>query len=265
MKDNFNRNTGFPLGEMGDALLVEAAAGDSALLAEFRQRKEAGEPSPYIAGFFYFRGRRFRIDPRAYITDPEASLLIDVVLAVGDEVEKRLGRPPLVCEFGTGAGTQGLSVQLERPHWQLVGLDIDAEALELARQNAEGWQAPMRFVQSDFFDAWPCTEAPDLVFGDPPWGSREDLYDDERDAAYYDWMPTCSAYPEEGRAAFHEKILLRLRHQGWPSRLVLNLGVMEPGVISHEALESWDYRFEHPGSGFSVLVGSLQKNFKESV
>lgn len=239
-----------------DAELIAAAGGDAARLAELQARIAAGEPRAYVLGYLQFRGRRFRCDSRAYITDPEAAFLIDTVLAQGDALARQIGRPLRVLDFGVGAGTLALSVKLERPSWSVTGLDIDAAALALAAENAQACGAELECLLSDFLDGWPPRrEPPDLLFADPPWGDAQDLYDGERGADYYRQMPAASAFPRGGRSGIHDELLRRVVAARWPSRIVLNYGVLPREVIEQSAAPLADWRVHHPRPGISVLIG----------
>nr|WP_282453030.1 methyltransferase [Lysobacter sp. CAU 1642] len=196
------------------------------------------------------------MDRRAFITDSETSLLVDVVLEQGRALQRELHRPPRVLEFGVGAGSLSLALHALEPEWRYTGLDVDAAALELAAENAASHACRLDLLQSDYLDGWPDDRTPpDLVFGDPPWGSREDLYDAGRDAAYYDAMPPASAYPHGGRTAIHDELLRRLRAAGWAARIVLNYGVLPEPLIARSAAPLPQWRLVHPKPGISVLVG----------
>lgn len=240
-----------------EALLVLAADGDPARLAALRERVGAGEPAAYVAGFFLFRDHRFAIDPRAYITDPEVTHLVDQVNNEGRALEQTLGRPPSILEFGVGAGAMAISVKRENPRWTVAGLDVDAAALELARANARSHGVNVSLLESDFFSAWPTDAAPpDLIFGDPPWGGAEDLYTDARDADYYRQMPARSAFPPCGnRTALHDEIIARLVALRWPSLLILNYGVLPTAVIELSAQPLRTWHVVHPQPHLSVLIG----------
>lgn len=239
-----------------DALLRQAAAGDEERLERMRAAVAAGTPAPYVAGFLIFRGRRFRIDRRAFITDPETSALVDVVLAEGDSLAARLGRAPRLLEFGVGAGTLAISVKLERPHWRLAGIDIDTDALSLARENAELHGVAIELARSDFLGALPADDPPDLIFGDPPWGGSEDLYDTERDEHWYRQMPAHSAFPDDGgQTSVHDALIAATLARRWPTRLVLNYGVLPGTVIASSAAGLGNWRIVQPAPGLSVLVG----------
>lgn len=239
----------------GDALLRLAAGADPARLASLRARVAAGEPAPYAAGFLIFRGRRFAMDRRAYVTDPELTHLIDAVLDEGDALEARLGRAPRVLEFGVGAGTLALTLALERPGWLLSGLDVDATALDLARENARAHGVLLELICSNFLAAWPETATPpDLLYGDPPWGSATDLYDDERDETYYRHMPEHSVFPPgNSRTGIHDELLRQFAARRWPTVALLNYGVLPAEDIARSAAPVPHWTVSHPREGLSLL------------
>lgn len=241
----------------GDALLVRAACGDAAVLAQFRARHAAGEPAAYVAGFLVFRGRRFLSDPRAYVTDPELTYLVDQVHLESEALRRRLGRAPRVLEFGTGAGTLALTLALERLEAQLMGIDLDAQALALARENAALHGLDFPVWESDYFSGLPpAVQPPDLLFGDPPWGGPTDLYDTERDGSYYDRMPAKSAYPGgPSPCGIHDELIRRVAALGWPTVLVLNYGVLPEAEVRRSASPLAHAKLLHPRPELTLLVG----------
>ncbi|MBK9655566.1 MAG: methyltransferase [Rhodanobacteraceae bacterium] len=240
-----------------DRLLALAAGADGARLAQLRQRVAAGEPAPYVAGFLEFRGRRFASDRRAYITDPEASHLIDTVNAQGRRLEAELGRPLRVLEFGVGAGTLAITLKLENPQWSLGGLDIDPPALELGRENARAHDVAIELLESDYLSGWPASApAPDLMFADPPWGDAEDLYDEVRDEAWYRQMPERSAFPTGGgRTTIHDELIRRFAALRWTSLLILNYGILPRELIERSVAPLSRWQMLHPRPDISVVAG----------
>jgi len=244
----------------GDALLVLAAGGNARLLADLRRRHSEGEPAAYVAGFLVFRGRRFLSDARAYVTDPELTYLVEHVHQESEALRTRLGRAPRVLEFGTGAGTLALTLALERLQAQLMGIDLDAEALALARENAALHGLDFPVWESDYFSGLPeSMQPPDLLFGDPPWGGPTDLYAAERDGAYYDRMPAKSAYPGgPSPCGIHDELIRRVAAQGWPTVLVLNYGVLPEAEVRRSAAPLARVTLLHPRPDLTILVGSAR-------
>lgn len=222
-------------------------------------RWNKGEPAPYLVNHFYFRDRCFQINPNAYITDPEATYLVDAVKTMGSLfVQKNENIQPRITEFGIGAGTLAISVALECPHFQMSGFDLDPKALEVARENQKMHQTRIDIFESDFFQAWPYSEPPDLIFADPPWGSRDDLYDDDRDAEYYDRMPPLSAYPKNGRIGLHEGILDAVGDLGWPCPVVMNLGVIPPDIFNPLLDRFKRFHIYQPTESIRILIGFVK-------
>lgn len=245
------------LSAFDEALLREAAQGNEGVFAALVREVRAGEPAAYVAKMLPFRGRRFAIDARAYITDPELTHLIDAVGREGERIEQAVGRPPRIAEFGTGAGTLAVTLKLEHPGWAVVGLDIDDAALEVARENVRRHRADVTLVRSDFFDGWPEELAPpDLIFGDPPWGGETDLYSDDRDAGYYQRMPPKSAFPPgDNPCALHDELIARVRARRWRSRLVLNYGVLAPAIVERSTAGLTAREVVHPAPRLTIVSG----------
>jgi methylase of polypeptide subunit release factors len=192
----------------------------------------SAEPAAYRAGCFDFRGRRFAIDRRAYVTDPELTHLVDAVVRRAGELAAALGRPPRLLEFGIGCGSLAVCVQLECPAARVAGLDIDAGALELARVNlaAHGVDVPLH--HGDGLASLPAAFAPDLVFGDPPWGDHTTLYGPDRPIEHYLAMPAAAVFPRGGPVGCHAEILAQARARGWRCEFLLNAGPLAPSILA---------------------------------
>ena len=92
------------------------------------RRRIRREPVAYILGRKGFRNIELAVDGRVLIPRPESELLVDIAL----ELE-----PASVLDVGTGSGAIALAVADELPGCEVVATDTSAEALELARENAE--------------------------------------------------------------------------------------------------------------------------------
>lgn len=244
-----------PLAPADSIALAEACGADVGRLKRWIKRRLAGEPLAYILGAVVFRGRRFHLDKRAFITDPETSLLVDAVCARIDRFTADRGRAPVVAEIGCGCGCLGISVKLERTAVTLVGIELDADALAVAKLNVSAHAVDVRLVESDLFDDWPLAAAPDLIFGDPPWGSTETLYDPARDADHYHAMPAASAFPLGGTTGVHEQILRAVGARRWPSEIWLNAGVLPPAEVAAvaQSLQAAEWEVVQPAPGLCLL------------
>jgi release factor glutamine methyltransferase len=141
-----------------DPLSAATAARFDALL----QRRAAHEPVAYILGRRAFRRLELAVDRRVLIPRPESELLVEVALELPPGVR--------VADVGTGSGAIALAVADERPDLEVWGLDRSAEALEVARQNAERLALPVRFAQGDLLSNPPAafhTVLANLPYVDP--------------------------------------------------------------------------------------------------
>ena len=209
------------------AALTAAAGGDAMRLKRWLKRRLAGEPLAHITGEFVFCGLPFYLDKRAYATDPEVATLVEAVVAWARARHADTGRAPLLAEIGVGCASIALAVKHDFPAAEIVGLELDSDALAVAARNVARHGLPVRLVESDLFDSWPAElPAPDLVFGDPPWGDASTLYSADRPAAHYQAMPPASAFPLGGRTGVHAQILRAIAARGWTCQVILNAGVL---------------------------------------
>ena len=114
-----------------DDLPPDAAAAFDALL----RRRLAHEPVPYILGRKEFFGLEFEVTPAAIIPRPETETLVELVLALcgsrGSSDELR------IVDVGVGCGAIAVALAASLPQAEIIAVDVSAEALALARCNAE--------------------------------------------------------------------------------------------------------------------------------
>lgn len=134
----------------------ELPAAVEAKLAAALERRMQGEPLAYIVGEKEFYGRKFRVDSRVLIPRPETETLVDLVrermqgaasdlrrfatdYATGSrQLASRQGASAgRILEIGTGSGCLAVTLALELPEAEVVATDVSAEALMVARENAE--------------------------------------------------------------------------------------------------------------------------------
>lgn len=132
------------------------------------ERRELGEPMAYIIGRREFYGRTFQVSPAVLIPRPETELLVDAAL---EYMSTRVA--PKVLDLGTGSGVLAITLALELPGAVVTALDRSAEALAVARRNAESLGAPVRFRRSDWF-AQLSGERFDLIVANPPYVAAGD-------------------------------------------------------------------------------------------
>jgi release factor glutamine methyltransferase len=134
-----------------------------AQFTEWVERRAAGEPLAYLIGEAEFRGRVFQVSPAVLIPRPETEVLIDLAL------EKMRGLvTPKVVDLGTGSGIVAISLALECPAATIATVDLSAEAIAVARNNAGRLGARVDFYQGDWF-APLAGQCFDLIVSNPPY------------------------------------------------------------------------------------------------
>lgn len=110
-------------------------------------RRSSGEPVAYLTGHREFYGREFTVGPAVLIPRHETELLVELALA------RMKGIPaPAVLDLGTGSGCIAVTLALEAPMAKVTAVDASAEALAVARENAEALSAPVRFFHGSWFE-----------------------------------------------------------------------------------------------------------------
>ena len=137
-----------------------------------RQRITEHLPLPYLLGRAWFAGLEFHCDQRAIIPrSPIAELILH------DFQPWYSGpQPRRVLDLCCGGGCIGLAVAHYFPEVEVDLLDIDAAALDLARENTArlGLERQVNIVQSNLFDALHNVSY-DLILSNPPYVDALDL------------------------------------------------------------------------------------------
>ena len=128
------------------------------------------EPAARILGRREFWGLDIAIGPEVLCPRPETELLVEL----GIEALKGI-KAPRVLDICTGSGAVALAIANEVPGAEVVGTDISAEALELARQNALalGLDSGTSWLLGDLFA--PVAVAGgffDLITANPPYVTK---------------------------------------------------------------------------------------------
>ncbi|MBR4653299.1 MAG: peptide chain release factor N(5)-glutamine methyltransferase [Kiritimatiellae bacterium] len=133
-------------------------------------RLAGGEPVQYVLGEWDFRRLTLACDRRALIPRPETEELVTRVLrhlsARPPDAER-----PLVVDVGTGTGCIALALASEFPAADYLGLDISADAVALARENARrcGLEEAVRFEVADGLDDFDEPQSVDVIVSNPPY------------------------------------------------------------------------------------------------
>ncbi len=136
----------------------------ASIYARLVQRRAHDEPLPYLTGRVEFYGRDFAVTPDVLIPRPETELLVETALAwiKSHDVTR-------VVDVGTGSGCIAVTLAAEMPRLSIIATDISADALHVARRNAERQRVGDRLacVQADVLA--PLLGPFDLIVSNPPY------------------------------------------------------------------------------------------------
>ena len=137
-------------------------------LRELVKRRGAREPLQHISGSTSFCGCEIAVNRHALVPRPETEMLAEMGWSFLSTLKSQ---PSTALDFGTGTGCIAIAVAVKCPGAQITALDVSAEALALARQNAETNKVAGRiqFVHGDGFAALPGIPNFALILSNPPY------------------------------------------------------------------------------------------------
>lgn len=141
----------------------EMTAEKAAELNKIFGRLMEGEPVQYVLGRAEFCGRWFSVRPGVLIPRPETEELCAWITA-----DSKASGSPKVLDIGTGSGCIAITLQLDMPESKVTAWDISADALDVARENAQQLGANVNFVKLDALNAKPEGEW-DVIVSNPPY------------------------------------------------------------------------------------------------
>ena len=131
------------------------------------------EPIQYIFGHTLWCGLDLKVTPATLIPRPETAELVEKII---NHKSKITNTPIRVLDIGTGSGCIALALKQAHPEWQVTGIDISVQAIEVAKENALRNHLDVDFQVADIFQSpitnnlSPITDKHyDLVVSNPPY------------------------------------------------------------------------------------------------
>lgn len=137
---------------------------------KIKARLATQEPVQYILGTADFYGYQFRVSPAVLIPRPETEELVEWIL----ETYPKTQTPTHLLDIGTGSGCIPITIAKKRPGFWICGMDVSAEALAIARQNAQQLRVSVRWAEADILrlPEWP--DRYHLIVSNPPYISEKE-------------------------------------------------------------------------------------------
>ena len=134
------------------------------------QRRARREPVAYITASKEFWSLDFTVDRSVLIPRPETELLVELALEYAKT--NAANRSLKILDLGTGSGAIAVSLAKELPAAQVWAVDISADALSIAQNNAarHGVSSQISFLHGDLFAPLENSGVEfDLIVANPPY------------------------------------------------------------------------------------------------
>ncbi|WDF81772.1 peptide chain release factor N(5)-glutamine methyltransferase [Lacticaseibacillus pabuli] len=156
------------------------------------------EPAQYVTGTAPFWGRTFHVDKRVLIPRFDTEVIVSWVL---DDWQQGTG-----LDLGTGSGSIGVTLALERPNIAMTLSDVSADALTVAQQNAHALGARVQATRSDLLSD--IDGQFDFIISNLPYIDRAEM--PVMDESTKEYEPDLALYADNHGLALFEALFKQL-------------------------------------------------------
>jgi len=134
--------------------------------------RKSGMPIQYVVGNQEFMGLKFKVNKNVLIPRQDTEILIDKILKMYSNKENIR-----VLDIGTGSGAISISLAKYLKNSEIVSIDISAEALDVAKENAllNGVSDKIKFIKSDLFENLTDEGKFDIIVSNPPYIKSKEI------------------------------------------------------------------------------------------
>lgn len=147
------------------------------------KRRLDREPLQHILGIGDFYGYEFRVSSAVLIPRPETETLAELALGFLQPLTSQI-----VFDLGTGSGCIAITLAKRCPGVKVIASDVSESALNLAKLNAETFDAveQVEFREADGLAALSEGEQVNLIVSNPPYIPSGDISGLQPEVRYYD-------------------------------------------------------------------------------
>ncbi|MDH3342295.1 MAG: peptide chain release factor N(5)-glutamine methyltransferase [Gammaproteobacteria bacterium] len=151
----------------------------TSLFNQLIEQRRTGVPVAYLTGKKEFWSLNFKVTTATLIPRPDTEILVEFILNKFPAKENLK-----LIDLGTGSGAIAIAIASERPNWEIIATDISAEALIIAKENAQQHQiSNIQFIESNWFEQIQ-TQRFDLVVSNPPYIAESDPHLSQGDVRF---------------------------------------------------------------------------------
>ena len=167
------------------------------------------EPIQYIFGHTLWAGLDLKVTPATLIPRPETAELVERIsnLQIFKSSKCR------ILDIGTGSGCIAIALKKHYPEWQITGIDISPEAIEVAKENAHRNNVEVDFQVADIFGSIEqiinyqssIINSFDVIVSNPPYICEKEKKEMRRNVLEYE--PAAALFvPDEDPLLFYRRI-----------------------------------------------------------
>lgn len=151
-----------------DINLTITEAEQEPLLSALKALKN-NTPIQYIIGETAFYGLPFKVNENTLIPRPETEELVSLVL---ENTKVKNSESLSILDIGTGSGCIAITLAKNIVKGSVYALDVSAEALKIAKENADLNTVEVSFVEASILESCPAALAAvtfDVIVSNPPY------------------------------------------------------------------------------------------------
>ena len=174
-------------------------------MQEFVDRLLHFEPIQYIFGHTLWCGLDLKLTPATLIPRPETAELVN---QISKSKIINLKSKIHILDVGTGSGCIALALKKAHPEWQVTGIDISAEAIEVAKENGVRNHLDVDFQVVDIFTNHKSkiiNHKYDIVVSNPPYICESEKTSMKPNVLNYE-PPTALFVPDSDPLRFYRRI-----------------------------------------------------------
>ena len=183
---------------------MEVSPYDEQKLTELADRRIAGEPVQYVAGFEEFFGRKFFVGKGVLIPRDDTEVVLCSTFPYLDKLQK--DKPVRILDLCSGSGILAITLKKQYPHAEVTAVEISDDAMVYLRKNAEYHSADIRIIHDDIFncvDAFTQSEF-DLIISNPPYVRSYEMLELQKEVRF---EPSLALEGGEDGCDFYRRIV----------------------------------------------------------
>jgi len=178
------------------------------ILRDILNQLITGKPIQYVLGKTEFYGLPFNVNPSVLIPRPETEELVEWAIESVINSQWTSGN---ILDIGTGSGCIAISLKKNLTGFKVAGIDISAEALKTAKENADLNEVDVEFIEGNILNPVSLSQISNLkpqislIISNPPYVTLHDKT--KMHANVTDFEPHTALFvPEDDPLLFYKAI-----------------------------------------------------------